>query len=215
MIRINLLPEKRAAQRRSAAAEGQAWLVIVAGILVFEVIGLMLLQKSKNDELAKLVKHNQEIQANIDDIKRQIANRDEIKNQLKELRDREDAIQKLESARTGPTSVMLELSHILTPGRMPTVDRDKLEQLRRDDPQAVPNANWDARRLWLTNYDEVDRRVHLAGLARDGEDVSEFLRRLALSDFFYDVRMLPASKSMDSTAHVEMVKFEVSTKVRY
>lgn len=215
MIRINLLPEKRAAQRRSAAAEGQAWVFVIVGVLVFEIIGLMLLQKSKNDELAKLAKHNQEVQANIDDIKRQISNRDEIKNQLKELRDREDAIQKLESARTGPTSVMLELSHILTPGRMPTVDRDKLEQLRRDNPQAVPNANWDARRLWLTQYDEVDRNVKLQGLARDGEDVSEFLRRLSLSDFFYDVRMLPASKTTEGPNHVELVRFELSAKVRY
>jgi type IV pilus assembly protein PilN len=215
MIRINLLPEKRAAQRRTAAAEGQAWIVVVAGVLIFEIIFLMLLQKSKNDELAKLSKHNQEVQANIDDIKRQISNRDQIKTELKELRDREDAIQKLESARTGPTSVMLELSHILTPGRMPTVDRDKLEQLRRDNPQAVPNVNWDARRLWLTSYDEVDRNVRLAGLARDGEDVSEFLRRLALSDFFYDVKMLPASKTFEGPTHVELVRFEVSTKVRY
>jgi type IV pilus assembly protein PilN len=215
MIRINLLPEKRAAQRRSAAAEGQSWVFVIVGVLLFEIIGLLLLQKSKNDELAKLLKHNQEIQANIDDIKRQISNRDEIKNQLKELRDREDAIQKLESARTGPTSVMLELSHILTPGRMPTVDRDKLEQLRRDNPQAVPNANWDARRLWLVQYDEVDRNVKLEGLARDGEDVSEFLRRLSLSDFFYDVRMLPASKTTEGPNHVELVKFELSAKVRY
>ena len=82
MIRINLLPEKRAAQRRTAAAEGQAWLVIVAGVLVFEIIGLLLLQKSKNDELARAMKHNQEIQANIDDIKRQISNRDAIKNEI-------------------------------------------------------------------------------------------------------------------------------------
>ena len=215
MIRVNLLPEKRAAQRRSASNEGQGWLLIVGGVLIVEILGLMVLQKSKNDDLAKLQKHNQEIQANIDDIKHQISNRDAIKAQLKELRDREDAIQKLESARTGPTSVLLELSHLLTSGRMPTVDRDKLEQLKKDDPQAVPNPNWDARRLWLTQYDELDRSVKLSGLARDGEDVSEFLRRLTLSDFFYDVRMMPATKSIDSAAHVELVKFELSAKVRY
>ena len=215
MIRVNLLPEKRAAQRRTAASEGQGWLLVVGGVLIIEILGLMALQKSKNDDLAKLQKHNQEIQANIDDIKRQTSNRDSIKVQLKELRDREDAIQKLESARTGPTSVLLELSHILTTGRMPTVDRDKLEQLKKDDPQAVPNPNWDARRLWLTQYDEVDRSVKLGGLARDGEDVSEFLRRLTLSDFFYDVRMMPATTSIDSAAHVELVTFELSAKVRY
>ncbi len=215
MIRINLLPEKRAAQRRSAASEGQGWVFAIVGVLVLEVIVLMFVQKSKNDDLARITKRNTEITTSIDEIKRQISNRDEIKAQLKELRDREEAIQKLESARTGPTSVLLELSHVLTPGRMPTVDRDKLEQLRRDDPQSVPNPNWDARRLWLTAYDEVDRNVVLKGLARDGEDVSEFLRRLAISDYFYDVRMMPAQKTMDSTTHVELVKFELSAKVRY
>jgi type IV pilus assembly protein PilN len=215
VIRVNLLPEKRAAARRSAAVEGQAWLFVVIGVVLFEILGLTFLQKSKNDELAVVQKKNQEIQANIDEIKKQISNRTEIQAQLKELREREDAIQKLESGRTGPTSVLLELSHLLTPGRLPTVDRDKLEQKRRDDPTAVPSLNWDARRMWLTQYDEVDRRVHLAGLARDGEDVSEFLRRLQLSDYFYDVRMLPASKSYDSAAHVELVKFELSAKVRY
>ncbi len=215
MIRINLLPEKRAAQRRSAASEGQGWVFAIVGVLVLEVIVLMFVQKSKNDDLARITKRNTEITTSIDEIKRQISNRDEIKAQLKELRDREEAIQKLESARTGPTSVLLELSHVLTPGRMPTVDRDKLEQLKRDDPQSVPNPNWDARRLWLTAYDEVDRNVVLKGLARDGEDVSEFLRRLAISDYFYDVRMMPAQKTMDSTTHVELVKFELSAKVRY
>ncbi len=215
MIRINLLPEKRAAQRRSAAAEGQGWVFAIVGIVVFEVIILMFLQSSKNDDLARVNKRNAEITANIDDIKRQISNRDEIKVQLKELRDREEAIQKLESARTGPTSVLLEVSHILTPGRMPTLDRDKLEQMRRDNPQSVPNPNWDARRLWLIQYDEIDRNVHLKGLARDGEDVSEFLRRLAISDYFYDVKMMPALKVVDAATRVELVSFEVSAKVRY
>jgi len=69
--------------------------------------------------------------------------------------------------------------------------------------------------MCLTQYDEVDRNVHLAGLARDGEDVSDFLRRLALSDYFYDVKMLPASKTWDQVAKVDLVKFELSAKVRY
>ena len=74
---------------------------------------------------------------------------------------------------------------------MPTTDRDKLEQLKRDNPTEVHNPNWDPRRLWLTSYEEVDRVVKLGGLARDGEDVSEFERRLKLSDYFYDVKLLP------------------------
>jgi len=110
---------------------------------------------------------------------------------------------------------MLELTRVLTAGRGPTVDRDKLEQLKRDNPSAVPNVNWDPRRLWLVSYKEADRTVKLAGLARDGEDVSEFLRRLSLSDYFYDVKLLPASKGQDGVTKLELVRFELSAKVRY
>src|SRR5262249_51634351 len=130
-------------------------------------------------------RENQKIESTISDIKRQISNHAEIKASLAELREREDAISKLQAARTGPTAVLLELAHVLSEGRGPTTDPDRIEQLKRDDPGAVPNAGWDPRRLWLTQYNEVDRAVKMAGLARDGEDVSEFLRRLSLSDFFY------------------------------
>jgi type IV pilus assembly protein PilN len=214
MIRVNLLPQKKEARR--AASEGSPmWLAFVLGAIVVESVALAFWWKLKTDQLTKITKQNQEAQANIDEIKHQTSNHDDIKKELKELRDREDAIQKLQSARTGPTATLLELSHVLTPGRGPTVDRDKLEQLKRDNPSAVPNPNWDPRRLWLKSYSEVERTVRLHGLARDGEDVSEFLRRLALSDYFYDVRLLPGTKSTDGETHLELVNFELSAKVRY
>ena len=221
MIRINLMPNKKIVRRKgevgadTGGGESQAWLVFVLGAVLLEVIVLLFVYKTKQDQLQQAVKHNQEIKANIDAISREIANHAQIKAELKELRDREEAIQKLQSARTGPTATMLELSRILTAGRGPTVDRDKLEQLKRDNPSAVPNVNWDPRRLWMTSYKEDNRVVRIVGLARDGEDVSEFLRRLALSDYFYEVRLLPATKGVDATTHLELVKFEMSAKVRY
>ncbi|MBX3189292.1 MAG: PilN domain-containing protein [Labilithrix sp.] len=193
----------------------QAWLAFVLGAILLEVIVLLFVYKTKQDQLTQVQKHNQELTANIDAIKREISNHAEIKTQLKELRDREEAIQKLQGARSGPTATMLELTRILTPGRGPTVERDKLEQLKRDNPSAVPNPNWDPRRLWLISYKEQDRTVRLTGLARDGEDVSEFLRRLALSDYFYDVRLLPAQKSVDTVTKLELLRYEMSAKVRY
>jgi type IV pilus assembly protein PilN len=223
MIRVNLLPQKKDTKRGAVGGGlgitvgegGQAWLLIVAGVLVLEIVGLILFHKSKQDDLDRIVHKNQQVESSINEIEKQISNHAQIKAELKELKDREDAISKLQAARTGPTSTMLELSHVLTAGRGPTADRDKIEQLKRDNPGAVPNLNWDPRRLWLTNYAENDRTVRLTGLARDGEDVSEFLRRLALSDFFFDVRLLPAQKTVDPVTHLELVKFELSAKVRY
>jgi type IV pilus assembly protein PilN len=182
---------------------------------VLTVVICLFVQKLKQDELTAILRENANTQGQIDAIKKQIANHDEIKAKLKELRDREEAIQKLQAARTGPTSTLLELAHVLTQGRGPTTDRDKLEQMKRDNPAEVYNANWDARRLWLTSYLEVDRTVKLGGLARDGEDVSELERRLKLSDYFTDVKLLPGQKIIDSETHQELFKFDLSAKVRY
>jgi len=217
VIRVNLLPQKREAKRGLGGGvdSSQLWLLVIAGVLLVEAVVLILFHRRKQDELEVIQRKNSQWQANIDEIQRQMANHADIKNQLKELRDREEAITKLETARTGPSAVMLELSHVLTAGRGPTTDRDKMEQLKRDNPNAVPNANWDPRRLWLQTYGEVDRTVKLSGLARDGEDVSEFLKRLTLSDYFYELRLLPAAKTNDSTSHLDLVKFELSAKVRY
>lgn len=215
MIRVNLLPQKKE-QRRGAAAEGsQAWLIALVSVVLLEIVVLIVYQKSKQDDLEALQRKNDQVQSSITEISKQIANHADIKAQLKDLRDREDAIAKLQSARSGPTATMLELSRILTSGRGPTTDRDKIEQLKRDDPGAVPNPNWDPRRLWLRSYSDTSRLVKLSGLARDGEDVSEFLRRLTLSDYFYDLKLLPASKENDAETHLELVKFELSAKVRY
>jgi type IV pilus assembly protein PilN len=224
MIRINLLPQKKALRRRGEAGapaddggggESQVWLAFVLGAVLLEVIILLFVYKTKQDQLAQITKHNAELSGNIENIKKEIAQHASIKAQLKELRDREEAINKLQSARTGPTATMLELSRIMTAGRGPTADKDRVEQMKHDNPSAVPNASWDPRRLWLNSYKESNRVVKVGGQARDAEDVSEFLRRLSLSDYFYEVKLLPATKRMDSAARTELVSFEMSAKVRY
>jgi type IV pilus assembly protein PilN len=214
MVRINLLPQKREA-RRSSSEGSQTWLLAILGVIVLEIVVLLFVHKAKEDDLVRIQRKSEEIKASIDEIKRQTAAHTEVKAELKLLRDREEAIQRLQSARTGPTATLLELTRILTPGRGPTTDRDKLEQLKRDNPASAPNMNWDTRRLWLTSFVESARLVKIGGLARDGEDVSEFLRRLTLSDYFADVTLLPATRTVDAVTKLEVVKFDLSAKVKY
>jgi type IV pilus assembly protein PilN len=217
MVRINLLPDRRSTSRRIATSDpGQLWLVALLGVVLATGVVCLFVQKLKQNELATILADNGVTQGQIDAIDKQIADHPTITARLKELRDREDAIQKLQSARTGPTSTLLELSHLLTPGgKGPTADRDKIEQLKRDNPSEAFNPNWDPRRLWLTSYKEANRLVTMGGFARDGEDVSEFERRLKLSDFFTEVKLLPGSKTTDDKTHQELFRFELSAKVRY
>lgn len=211
MIRINLLPQKKRAQ----AGEGsQLWAVVVILLVALEAVGCFIYHGTKQQELAAQQRKNRQIQAQIDQSKAAVQDHLDVKKELERLRAREDAIAKLQSARTGPTAVLLELARILTPGRGPSVDPDKLNQLRRENPLAVYNPAWDGRQLWLDRFIENHRLVRLQGTARDGEDVSELARRMNLSSYFYDVKLLPASKKTNSLG-LELVNFQLQAKARY
>jgi type IV pilus assembly protein PilN len=206
MIRINLLAQKKRAERSDGS---QLWLVVVMVVVLAEVAALFVLHSFKGEELSDQQRKNAELTSQIEQAKKNVANHDQVKAELAMLRARETAIQQLQNGRTGPTAILMELARILTPGRGPSVDPDRLAQLRRDNPLSVFNPNWDARRLWLTSYVEAQRQLKIDGTARDGEDVSELARRLNLSSYFYDVRLLPALRKAD------FVEFSIEAKVRY
>lgn len=214
MIRVNLLPQKRGA-RSAAPPTNQKWLLVVLGVLVFEVVVLFLFHKKKLDDLQEQQNTNAQLNGKIEGIKKLVANHEEIKKALVQLRAREDAIAKLQSARSGPTAVLLEFAQVLTQSKGPTADPERLQQLRKENPLAVYNPGWDTRRLWLTNYVESDRVVKIDGIARDGGDVSEFAQRLKLSTYFYDITVLPGSKESHKDAKLELVNFALQLKVRY
>jgi type IV pilus assembly protein PilN len=213
LIRVNLLPQKREIKR--SAEVNQGWLLVVLGVVVVVIIGLVLFHQVKREELARQVRTNEELSTQIAQIKKAVANHAEIKAQLEVLRAREDAISKLQAARTGPTAILLELAHVMTEGRGPSVDPDLLAQLRRDNPTSVFNPSWDPKRLWLTSLIEADRVVKIEGLARDGDDVSELARRLGLSLYFAEVKLLPAAKMIDAESKLDVIHFQLQAKARY
>jgi type IV pilus assembly protein PilN len=214
VIRINLLSQKKRRAERTAET-GQGWLVAVMVVMLAEIVGLFIFHGFKGEELADQQRKNRELDAEIEHSKKTVADHTAVKEKLVQLRAREDAIAKLQSARTGPTAVLLELARLLTPGRGPSVDPERLSQLRRENPLAVFNPTWDARRLWLTKFVEQQRKVRLEGFARDGEDVSELARRMNLSSYFADVRLLPAKRQVDAKTRIELVTFALEAEVRY
>lgn len=214
MIRINLLPQKRTG-RGAAPEASQKWLLAVLAVILLQVVGLFLFHQYKTDELNEQNQKNNELQAKINDIKALVANHEEVKKALVVLRQREDAIAKLQAARSGPTAVLLELSRILTQGRGPTVDKERLAALKKDNPLAVFSPTWDVRRIWLSSYTENERTVRIEGYARDGNDVSELAQRLRLSVYFHDVTILPGKKEVEKDTKLDLVKFALQLKVRY
>jgi type IV pilus assembly protein PilN len=213
MIRVNLLPQKR--RKAGGGGRGELWLVACLLSAALEVVGCLVLYGQKKDELTQQLDKNKALEAQIKQIKDVSKNHDEIKTKLAALRDREEAIAKLQSARSGPTAMLLEVARLMTPGRGPSVDPNELSKVRRENPTQDYNGNWDPRRLWLTKFVEQDRTVRLEGIARDGEDVSELARRMNLSTYFDDVQLLPAKRETEKESGLPMVAFKLEAKVRY
>src|SRR5262249_37485061 len=134
VIRVNLLPHKKGARGEGRGPQpSQRWLLAVLGVLVLQVVGLFIFHRSKLDELQEQKATNAKLQGEIQSINTLRASHEEIKKALVPLRAREDAIAKLQSARTGPTAVLLELAQLLTP-KGPTADPDRLAQMKKDNP---------------------------------------------------------------------------------
>jgi type IV pilus assembly protein PilN len=212
MIRVNLLPQKR---RKAGGAKSEVWLGASLVLVVLEVVGAFVIYGAKQDELDQELAKNRALQTQIAETKDVAKNHEIVKQKLVVLRDREEAIGKLQSARSGPTAMLLEVARLLTPGRGPTADPNTLSKLRRENPMQDFNPNWDSRRLWLTRFVEADRTVRLEGMARDGEDVSELARRMNLSSYFHDVQLLPAKRDIEAESGLPMVSFKLEAKVRY
>jgi len=213
MIKINLLPQKR---RAEGAREGsQLWLAVVMVLFLAEGAGLVIFHNFKAEELKDQRRRNAELDSQIQQSQDAVKNHPEVKQKLERLKARETAIQNLQRARSGPTSVLLEMARILTPGRGPSVSPERLSQVRRDNPLAIYNSTWDPRRLWITSYNEIQRKVRLEGFARDGEDVSELARRMNLSESFANVTLLPAKQEKDAKLGIELIKFSLEAQVRY
>jgi type IV pilus assembly protein PilN len=212
MIRINLLPQARSTQ---SAQGNQTWLIVLLGLVAVEIVGCFILYGKKQEELDDWGQKNRTVEAAIKLSQDKVADHIKVKAQLATLRAREAAIAKLQTARTGPTAMMLEVARLLSKGRGPSVSPDRIERIKNDDPLSMYNPQWDPRRLWLTSFVEDARTVKLTGSARDGEDVSELARRMNLSSYFYDVRLLPGKMEPRKPNEQESVSFQLEARVRY
>ena len=215
MIRVNLLPRRREQKREG----GNLWIVALAVVVLAEVIGIFFVQAGKKKELDDVVESNNVLTASINQKKAQVANHEAVKRDLAEYQKREDAITQLQAGRTGPTALLLEISRVLTPRKLPTTEPDAIERLRRENPGAIPSERWDPHRLWVTSFREDNKNVVIMGLGKTNDDVAEFLRRVSVSRYFQNVKLVRTEEKNvaagKTTSSLNVVGFEMRASVRY
>lgn len=221
MLKINLLPQEKG--RRAAASSSSVASMLIVGVvgsLVLLVGGLFLFHASQQHEVDEIREANTRTQAEIDSIKSRVSDHQKILDELAEIRRREEAIEGLQAARTGPTSMLVEVSHILSPGGYPTADPAVVERIRQmpNGRDLLWNPNWESKRLWLTGFEEDNRNVKFVGEGRSPEDVSEFMRRLQFSLYFQNVRLDRTEEAPTLSPQgngLKVQKFVITARARY
>jgi type IV pilus assembly protein PilN len=213
MIRINLLPHKRGTVS-ATTANGKVWGYAYMGAVAVWCLALAFVYFGLVSDLDQAKAQNAEIERQVTLVKEQSGNLEELQKQLEQSKQLEDVVKGLKDARQGPHRMLLELSSILSPGKGPTIDPAKLEDLRKSNPEAGISGGWDTRRLWVTGFEENSRACRIIGEARNNEDIAEFLRRLALSAIFDDVVLVRTGVPRGASASA-LVAFELTCKVRY
>jgi type IV pilus assembly protein PilN len=217
MLKINLLPDEKGRRAQPGFGGGVPNLLLVGviGSLVLLLSGLFLFHTSQAGEVDAIRNANIRTQSEIDAIKGRVADHQKILDELAEIHRREEAIQQLQAARTGPTSMLLEISHILSAGGAPTADPTVVENLgARGLRDQLWSTTWDTKRLWLTSFDEENRTVKIQGEGRTADDVGEAMRRMQLSLYFQNVR-LDRAQATTALNGLPVQQFTISARVRY
>src|ERR1043165_5049779 len=129
MIKINLLPQKRA-KKRDAATEG-ATHPLLLGVSAVAVVGppiFLLVDKPKRARLAELAEANQQLQNEIASKNKQLVGYAELKKAADEADERYKSIQRLLSAKVVPAHVLHELGEVLTANKYPTMTEDMAQR---------------------------------------------------------------------------------------
>lgn len=220
MLKINLLPDKVRGTTEKQSGIPTPLLIGVVVTLIVLVGTLFLYQAAQQSEVDSLRTANNRTQTEIDAIKSRVSDHQKILDELAEIRRREEAIEGLQAARTGPTSMLVEVSHILSPGGYPTADPAVVERIRQmpNGRDLLWNPNWESKRLWLTGFEEENRNVKFIGEGRSAEDVSEFMRRLQFSLYFQNVRLDRTEETATATPQanaLKVQKFVITARARY
>jgi Tfp pilus assembly protein PilN len=207
MIQINLLPVKQAKKREF----GRQQLALFVFLIFVELALLYLVYASKSEELNEIEQAVAQARAEVAQVQTYQQRITELERDLAQLEADRRIYQDLQANRLGPGGPMQELKLIL--------NRWMSERERAEQEARGWNTDMDPNRVWLESLAINASGFRLRGVARDGEDVAEFLLRLDSSgpgeDPFFSRPELSSYSRTTDPYFGEVWQFSISGGVRY
>jgi Tfp pilus assembly protein PilN len=228
MIKINLLPQKRAKRGASRAAASPAAASQDAGTKQFAlglgalaavgVVVFFAFDKPRRDKIHDLNQAKVELNQQIAEKRKQLAGYDEMKKAKADAENRAAAIGRLMGAKVVPAHVLQELGEILTQNRLPAMT-EEMRKLVGNGPGSDPTKrfqlDWDPTKVWLFNYSDNGGNFRIEGGAQSESDVTQLSKRLAASVYFYDVTPIGGERVADRDRNINYYRFTITGKVAY
>ncbi|MDQ3364629.1 MAG: PilN domain-containing protein [Myxococcota bacterium] len=222
MIKINLLPQKRA--KRSAAGAGGSAVasrqlmmgigaVVGAAVLVF-----LLVDKPRRDKISSLQASNQDLSEQIAEKQKQLVGYEEMKKAKTDVEKRAQAIGRLMEGKVVPAHVLHELGEILTQNRLPAMTEDMRKKVGNgpgSDPNKRFQLDWDPTKVWLSGFYDNAGAFRLEGGAQSESDVTQLSKRLAASVYFSDVTPAGGERVVDRERGINYYRFTITGRVAY
>ena len=225
MIKINLLPQKRAKIRAPAGTPNASadlgtkqfglglGALLLAAVAVFFVV-----DKPRRDKIANYKQSMAQLQTQIAEKKKQLVGYEEMKKAKADAEQRAQAINRLMSAKVVPAHVLHELGEILTPNRLPAMTEDMRKKVGNgpgSDPNKRFQLDWDPTKVWLSGFADVNSVFKLDGGAQSEQDVTQLSKRLAASVYFMDVTPAGGERVVDRDRGINYYRFTITGRLAY
>lgn len=223
MIKINLLPQKRARRVGATKEPGSRDFFIGCGALLgAAAVVFFVLDKPKRDRIDDLTQQSKDLDASIADKARKLKEApgyEQLKKLSDEAEKRVASINKLNSVRVLPANVLHELGEILTQGHQPAMTEQmagKTGNGADSDPNKHFDAQWDPSHVWLTSFVDTNGEYKIEGGAQSEVDVTQLTKRLAASVYFGPEIAVPEQhRETEKENGVSYFKFTITGKVAY
>ena len=218
MIKINLMPQKRARLRRVATTEpgGKDLFIGVGALVALAAVVFFALDQPRRAKLHELADSNSQLASQIKEKEPKIKEYEALQKAADEADQRATQINRLMSARTVPGNVLQELGDILTQGQKPTMTQEMTKRSGTNgDPNKQFDYTWDPTHVWLMSFEDKNGEFTIEGGAQAEVDVTQFAKRLAASVYFWDVAPSRQERVADKDSGITYYKFTITGKVAY
>jgi Tfp pilus assembly protein PilN len=219
MIRINLLPQKRAKLRVSSGEPGTRDFTIgVASLLGAAAVVFFAVDQPKRSHLRDVQDASAALQKEINAKNVDLQGYAELKKAAEQADERAKSINRLLNAKVIPANVLHELGEVLTSGHNPTMTEEMARKIG-NGPDADPNKRydltWDPSHVWLLSFDDDRGNFMLEGGAQAEADVTQLAKRLAASVYFANVAPSREERVADRDTGISYYHFTITGKVAY